>query len=156
MATGPGSARRHHDGTCGRGGSVGGRVVDRTAETRARVSAGSMTASISAKVAMFSALACSRAAATISATLGPMGLEGAVRLGARQQLEEIDDPVEREQRVSEMVAAAREHANALNIATFAEIDAVIDPADTRAWLLRGLRAAPPPSFPGRRRFIDPW
>ncbi len=67
-----------------------------------------------------------------SATLGPMGLEGAVRLGARRELDQIDDPDEREERVAAMVAAAREHASALNIATFAELDAVIDPADTRA------------------------
>ena len=66
-----------------------------------------------------------------SATLGPMGLEGAVRLGARRELEAIEDAGEREARVAELTAAAREHAAALNIATFAELDEVIDPADTR-------------------------
>ncbi len=76
-----------------------------------------------------------------SATLGPMGLEGAVRLGARRELDAIDDPREREARVEELTAAAREHAAALNIATFAELDEVLDPADTRARVAAVLRTA---------------
>ena len=83
-----------------------------------------------------------------SATLGPMGLEGAVRLGARRELDELS-PAEREERVAALTAAAREHASALNIATFAEIDAVIDPAETREHVLRLLSSLDgrPPGAP---------
>ena len=82
-----------------------------------------------------------------AATLGPMGLEGAVRLGARRELDAIDDEQQRERRVAELAAAAREHAGAINIATFAEIDAVIDPADTRARVTAVLATAQHPTGP---------
>ena len=64
--------------------------------------------------------------------LGGMGLEGAVRLGFRRELDAIDDPEEREAAFSAMVARAYEHGKALNVAAHFEIDDVIDPADTRA------------------------
>ena len=65
------------------------------------------------------------------AELGPMGLEGAVRLGLRRELEAIADDAERKQRVRELTAAAQENAKALNAATLFELDDVIDPAETR-------------------------
>ena len=65
------------------------------------------------------------------AHVGPMGLEGAVRLGLRKELEAIADEKEREQRVSELTAAAEQNAKALNAATLFELDEVIDPAQTR-------------------------
>ena len=67
-----------------------------------------------------------------SAHLGPMGLEGAVRLALRKELEAIADEAEREQRVRDLTAAAEDNAKALNAATLFEIDDVIDPAETRA------------------------
>lgn len=76
-----------------------------------------------------------------SAELGPMGLEGAVRLGVRRELDAIDDEQQREERVAELLAEMRERAGALNIATFAEIDDVIDPAETRARITTVLDAA---------------
>ena len=66
-----------------------------------------------------------------TAELGAMGLEGAVRLGARRELEAIADDEEREAKVQEMTAALHDHAKGLNAATLFEIDDVIDPADTR-------------------------
>jgi acetyl-CoA carboxylase carboxyltransferase component len=75
------------------------------------------------------------------AHLGPMGLEGAVRLALRKELEEIGDEAEREARVRELTAAAEENAKALNAATLFEIDDVIDPAETRDVIARTLRAA---------------
>ncbi len=65
------------------------------------------------------------------AHLGPMGLEGAVRLALRKELAEIADDAEREARVRELTAAAEENAKALNAATVFEVDDVIDPAETR-------------------------
>ena len=77
-----------------------------------------------------------------TAELGPMGLEGAVRLGFRRELEEIADEDEREARVAAMVEAAHEHAKALNAATLFELDDVVDPADTRRLIAATIAAAP--------------
>lgn len=84
---------------------------------------------------------------------GGMGLEGAVRLGYRKELEAIEDAEAREARYQELVAHSYERGKAVSVAQFLEIDAVIDPADTRTWLLRGLA-----STPARRsgRYIDTW
>jgi acetyl-CoA carboxylase carboxyltransferase component len=80
-----------------------------------------------------------------AAHLGPMGLEGAVRLAMRDTLEAIEDVEERERTVREMTAAYREHAKALNAARMFEIDDVIDPAETRAVIAASLAAAAPPT-----------
>jgi methylmalonyl-CoA carboxyltransferase 12S subunit len=91
------------------------------------------------------------------AHLGPMGLEGAVRLGLRKELEAIADDDEREERVRRATAAAQENAKALNAAALFEIDDVIDPADTRTLVAATLAAAiVKKSGRPRRRFIDTW
>jgi acetyl-CoA carboxylase carboxyltransferase component len=72
--------------------------------------------------------------------LGPMGLEGAVRLGYRRELGAIVDPDERAVREAELVEEQYARAAGLNVATFAELDDVIDPADTPALLAVTLRA----------------
>ncbi|MEA2147502.1 MAG: hypothetical protein QOG59_3089 [Solirubrobacteraceae bacterium] len=93
-----------------------------------------------------------------SAHLGPMGLEGAVRLALRKELESIADETEREQRVRALTAAAQENAKALNAATLFELDDVIDPADTRRLVAATFAAAATagPRQEPRRRFIDSW
>jgi acetyl-CoA carboxylase carboxyltransferase component len=65
---------------------------------------------------------------------GAMGLEGAVRLGMRRELEAIEDASEREQVFQESVAGAYERGRGLNMAAYGEIDDVIDPADSRRWI----------------------
>ncbi|HXR30437.1 MAG TPA: carboxyl transferase domain-containing protein [Solirubrobacterales bacterium] len=97
-------------------------------------------------------------AAWPSAHLGPMGLEGAVRLALRKELEQIADEQERERRVRELTAAAEENAKALNAAALFEIDDVIDPAETRAAIASTLAAAQArePVRPDGRRFVDAW
>ena len=65
---------------------------------------------------------------------GGMGLEGAVRLGMRRELEAIEDEQERERVFQATVAAAYEHGRGLNMAAYGEIDDVIDPADSRRWI----------------------
>jgi acetyl-CoA carboxylase carboxyltransferase component len=65
---------------------------------------------------------------------GAMGLEGAVRLGLRRELEAIDDPQERERAYDAAVAAAYERGQGISMASYFEIDDVIDPADTRRWV----------------------
>ena len=89
------------------------------------------------------------------AHLGPMGLEGAVRLGLRKELDAITDEDEREERVRQATAAAQENAKALNAAMLFEIDDVIDPAETRPVIAATLSAAAGPT-PSRGRFIDTW
>jgi acetyl-CoA carboxylase carboxyltransferase component len=88
---------------------------------------------------------------------GAMGVEGAVRLALRGELEQIADAAEREQRVRELVAAVRAESGALNMAAHFEIDDVIDPAETRERIVATLRSVPAPACEGRRRtMIDPW
>ena len=89
---------------------------------------------------------------------GGMGLEGAVKLGYRKELAAIDDPAERMARYEEMVADMYDQGKALNTATVFEIDDVIDPADTRRWIVEGLRACPPPEprTAKKRPCIDTW
>jgi acetyl-CoA carboxylase carboxyltransferase component len=65
---------------------------------------------------------------------GAMGLEGAVRLGMRRELEAITDERERERVFEQTVAAAYERGRGLNMAAYGEIDDVIDPADSRRWI----------------------
>jgi len=72
---------------------------------------------------------------------GGMGLEGAVRLGYRRELDAIDDPAERQQRYDQLVASYYERGKALSTAAAFEIDDVIDPADTRAILISALAGA---------------
>jgi acetyl-CoA carboxylase carboxyltransferase component len=91
-----------------------------------------------------------------TAELGAMGLEGAVRLGLRRELEAIADPEEREQRVREVTEHAHEHAKALNAATIFELDDVIDPADTRRLIAATLAAAGPGAQRREDRPVDTW
>ncbi len=93
-----------------------------------------------------------------TAHLGPMGLEGAVKLALRKELEEIADEEERAQRVRDLTAAAEENAKALNAAALFELDDVIDPAETRSAVASTLRAASQhPTTPTRgHRFVDTW
>ncbi|MDH3625797.1 MAG: hypothetical protein OEQ49_18170 [Myxococcales bacterium] len=89
---------------------------------------------------------------------GGMGLEGAVKLGYRKELEAIEDPKQREQAYQNMVAMAYDMGKAINMAAQFEIDAVIDPVDSRKWIMSALQAAPRPERrKGKKRpCIDPW
>lgn len=89
---------------------------------------------------------------------GPMGFEGAVRLGFGKQIDAIEDPVQRQQMFNGLVAAAYQKGKALNMAAHLELDDVIDPADTRRWLARGLASMPdaPPRQGRKRPFVDAW
>jgi acetyl-CoA carboxylase carboxyltransferase component len=89
---------------------------------------------------------------------GGMGLEGAVKLGYRRELDAIADPDEREAAFQEMVARMYEHGKALSTSTYFEIDDVIDPVDSRRWIVTALDSAPPPApRTGKKRpCIDTW
>jgi acetyl-CoA carboxylase carboxyltransferase component len=89
--------------------------------------------------------------------VGGMGLEGAVRLGFRRELDAVDDPAEREQLFNEMVERAYANGRALNAATYFEVDDVIDPADSRRWITAAFaRWAPPPRDTKKRPCVDAW
>ncbi len=90
---------------------------------------------------------------------GAMGLEGAVRLGMRRELEAIADEQERERVFQATVAAAYERGQGISMASYGEIDDVIDPADSRRWIATLFGADPP--VPGarsgkRRPYVDAW
>ena len=89
---------------------------------------------------------------------GGMGLEGSVKLGYRNELAAIADPAERKARFDEMVAAAYARGKALSQASGPALDDVIDPADTRRWIMAGLKALPPvpPRTEKKLRWIDSW
>ena len=89
---------------------------------------------------------------------GGMGLEGAVKLGYRKELEAVTDPNERRAMFDKMVAAAYARGKALSTATYFEVDEVIDPADSRKWVATGLLGAErrPGHARKRRPCIDTW
>jgi acetyl-CoA carboxylase carboxyltransferase component len=90
---------------------------------------------------------------------GGMGLEGAVRLGMRRELDAIDDEAERELLFQQLVAGAYEHGRGVNMAAYGEIDDVIDPADSRRWIatLFDERSGAWRARPGKKRpMIDAW
>jgi acetyl-CoA carboxylase carboxyltransferase component len=86
---------------------------------------------------------------------GAMGLEGAVRLGYKKELQAQPEGAKRDGLYQSLVAQQYERGSAINMAATLEIDAVIDPQDTRDWLVRGLQTqrdlAPAPGL-----LIDAW
>jgi len=89
-----------------------------------------------------------------SGEFGAMGLEGAVELGYRKELAAASEGSERDALRARLVAEQYAKGKAIEMAATLEIDAVIDPAQTRRWLAATLDAAKPTS--GSGRFIDPW
>jgi acetyl-CoA carboxylase carboxyltransferase component len=90
---------------------------------------------------------------------GGMGLEGAVRLGMRRELDAIEDEQERERIFEQLVAAAYERGQGVNMAAYGEIDDVIDPADSRRWIatLFDEQSGQWWRRDGKRRpFVDAW
>jgi acetyl-CoA carboxylase carboxyltransferase component len=88
---------------------------------------------------------------------GAMGIEGAIKAGFKKELAAIDDEKEREKLYEQLVGELYKRGKAVNIASYLEIDAVIDPADTRKWIMRGLKSVPA----GKAKepchaFVDPW
>ena len=86
---------------------------------------------------------------------GAMGLEGAVRLGYRKELEALPEGARRDALFEQLLARHHAQGSALNMAATLEIDAVIDPADTRRWLAAGLHTQGPEQR-GPALAIDTW
>ncbi len=93
-----------------------------------------------------------------TAEFGGMGLEGQVKLGFRNELAAIEDPIERKTRYDLLVEAAYQRGKALVAGTSFAVDDVIDPADSRRWISAAFDSAPPPPHRTgkKRRNIDTW
>jgi acetyl/propionyl-CoA carboxylase alpha subunit/acetyl-CoA carboxylase carboxyltransferase component len=93
---------------------------------------------------------------------GGMGLEGAVKLGYKKEIESLSTEAERKKFSEEKVRQLYEVGKAVNYATAFELDEVIDPKETRAWIIGGLRSAAATSVGGsirsgkKRPMIDSW
>ena len=72
---------------------------------------------------------------------GAMGLEGAVRLGYKKELAAASNDAAREALFQQLLASEVAKGSAISMAEHLEIDAVIDPALTRTWLISGLESA---------------
>jgi acetyl/propionyl-CoA carboxylase alpha subunit len=88
--------------------------------------------------------------------LGAMGPEGAVRLGFRRELEAIADGEERARRYADLVEEYVAAGRAANAASVFELDDVIDPAQTRSWILQTVDAYDWSTRPTSPRRIDTW
>lgn len=93
-----------------------------------------------------------------TAEFGGMGLEGQVKLGFRNELEAIADPEARKRRYDALVEAAYQRGKALSAGVSFAVDDVIDPADSRRWIVGALDAAPRPAHRDgkKRRNVDTW
>ena len=89
---------------------------------------------------------------------GGMGLEGAVKLGFRKELEAIKNPKERVKTYEKMVADSYKRGKAVNMASHFELDDVIDPAETRNWIMGALKSLPSKTTRRKKRRpnIDTW
>ncbi len=88
---------------------------------------------------------------------GGMGLEGAVKLGYRNEIAAVEDPAQRRALYDEMVERMYERGKAVNTASHFEIDDVIDPIDSRRWITTALRSLPAPApRTTKKRCIDTW
>ena len=93
-----------------------------------------------------------------TAEFAGMNIEGAVKLGYRKELMAIDEPEARREEFDRRTAIAYDNAKAVNAVTGGGIDDVIDPVDTRRWIVNGLRRLPPvlPRTEKKYPYIDPW
>ncbi|HVN92015.1 MAG TPA: carboxyl transferase domain-containing protein [Candidatus Binataceae bacterium] len=89
---------------------------------------------------------------------GGMGLEGAVKLAFRNELAAIEDPAKRKELYDQMVERMYQAGKAVSSASHFEIDDVIDPAESRRWIVGGVKACPPPlpRVGKKRPNIDTW
>ena len=93
-----------------------------------------------------------------TAEFAGMNIEGAVKLGYRKELAEIENAEERRLEFEKRVARSYEAAKAINASVGGGLDDVIDPADTRSWIAKSLRRLPPrpPRTEKKYPYIDTW
>ncbi len=93
-----------------------------------------------------------------SGEFGPMGLEGAVKLGFRREFEALDSAEEKQALYEKLLDEMYQQGKAIAVANSLEIDAVIDPVDTRKWVMAGLKSCKlrKPLSGQKRPFVDTW
>jgi acetyl-CoA carboxylase carboxyltransferase component len=93
-----------------------------------------------------------------TAEFAAMNIEGSIKLGFRDELMAIEDPEERLKVFNAKVAEAYEQAKAVNAAAGGGLDDVIDPAETRSWIVEGLKKVPPvpQRIEKKHAFVDTW
>ncbi|MEM6726718.1 MAG: carboxyl transferase domain-containing protein, partial [Bacteroidota bacterium] len=92
-----------------------------------------------------------------SGEFGAMGLEGAVRLGFKKEIEQAGDLVAQMEMYEKLVAKMYQRGKGINLASYLEIDDVIDPKDTRSWIITGLDSIPREQYEkGSGRILDTW
>ncbi len=92
-----------------------------------------------------------------TAEFGGMGLEGAVNIIYRRELDAETDEAARASMHARLTAELKRANTSLEAAARFQYDDVIDPADTRAVLLNTLATSPPPPPRNRRkRLIEPF
>lgn len=87
---------------------------------------------------------------------GAMGLEGAVRLGFRKELAAAQEGAERDALFDKLLKQMIDQGRATEAAAYQEIDAVIDPIDTREVIIKSLRSSSKHAqdHVARRNFVD--
>lgn len=93
-----------------------------------------------------------------TAEFAAMNIEGAVKLGYRNELKAIDDTDKRLNEFNKRVDQEYENSKAVNAAVGGGLDDVIDPAETRSWISAGLKRLPPcvPRKQKKYPYIDTW
>lgn len=88
---------------------------------------------------------------------GAMGLEGAVKLGFRKELEAVSDPAEKQTLYEKLVKESYQRGKALSAAAALEFDEVIDPKDSRKWIVNALESIAKETYKHKgNRFVDSW
>ena len=88
-----------------------------------------------------------------SGEFGAMGLEGAVKLGFKKELESCPTDEARKALYEKLVEEAYSKGKAINAAPVLEFDEVIDPAQTRFWIATALSSL---VIKKNERTIDSW
>ena len=93
-----------------------------------------------------------------TAEFSGMNIEGAVKLGYRNELAAIEDPQERKKEFEDRVARSYDSAKAVNAAPGGGLDDVIDPAETRGWIAASMKRVPPtaPRTEKKYPYVDTW
>ena len=92
-----------------------------------------------------------------TAEIGAMGLEGAVKLGYRKELEAEENFEKRDQLFRKLVNDLYEKGKGINAASLLEFDTVLDPAETRKWISMLIKNAKITSKLNKKtNYIDAW
>ena len=86
---------------------------------------------------------------------GAMGLEGAVKLGFKKEIDAQTDPAKKQALYDKLVKNAYDRGKATAAASFLEFDEVIDPKDSRQWIVNALESIPLHKN-NHSRIIDSW